>query len=86
MRTLCSSPGKTETPLARNWQFESNSLQQTVRLSLDFSFLYPKNRQLPRRARARRGGTADRDAHGSSQSGPLPVISLSALFQYHSAG
>src|SRR6516162_613586 len=42
-------------------------------------FLLPvsKSRPLPRRARARPGGTADRDAHGSSQSRPLPVISLS---------
>jgi len=42
-------------------------------------FLFPvsKNRQLPRRARARRGGTAGRDAQGSSTSRQLPVISLS---------
>jgi len=30
VRTFCSSPGKTETPLARNRQFESGFLQQRV--------------------------------------------------------
>ena len=42
-------------------------------------FLFPvsKNRQCPRRARARRGGTAGRDAQGSSTSRQLPVISPS---------
>jgi len=33
---------QTATPLARNWNFESMSLQRTVRLSQDFSFLYRK--------------------------------------------
>src|SRR6516162_9462068 len=36
-----------------------------------------KSRQLPRRARARPGGTAGRDARGSSTSRQLPVVSLS---------
>jgi hypothetical protein len=33
---------KTEPNLARNRKFESSSLQQTVRLSRDFSFPYRK--------------------------------------------
>src|SRR5215813_3946906 len=40
-----------------------------------------KSRQLPRRARARPGGTADRDAHGSSISRQAPRISLSGVFR-----
>ena len=45
-------------------------------------FLVPvsKSRQLPRCVRARPGGTAGRDAQGSSISRQLPVISLSGPF------
>ena len=42
-----------------------------------FLLTVSKSRQLPRRARARPGGTAGRDAPGSSTSRQLPVMSLS---------
>ena len=58
------------------WKFESTPLQQTVRLSRDFSFLY-------RKAGGCRGvgagGTVGRDAQGSSTSRQLPATSLSGL-------
>jgi hypothetical protein len=59
---------KSPAFLPRYQKFESISLQQTVRLSRDFSFLYRKSRQLPRGARPRSGGTAGRDAPRSSTS------------------
>ena len=65
------------TFVSRYQQFESISLQQTVRLSRDFSLAVSKSRQLARVRGARPGGTAGRDAQGSSTSRQLPVVSLS---------
>jgi hypothetical protein len=72
-------PRKSAAFVPRYQKFESISLQQTVRLSRDVSFLYGKTRQLPRGGRAQPSGWAGRDAQSSSRSRQLPIISLSGL-------
>src|SRR6516162_1953210 len=80
MRTLCSSPGKTKTPLARNRQFESSSLQRRVRCEPVSRGNSPSYVEKPRfSAGVRRsvggavGGDAQRGAISHQKNGDISI-------------